>query len=222
MVKRFLFSVVAFCFATLGFAQDIVQNDSQPSDFGENIVPKACAFSIGPKAGLNYSVAPELDDYKLGIDGNIGFNAGLAANLRFGKRPLTKFADTGRFGIQLEALFSQKSLKTDIEDIKLSCLEVPVLFQWWFLKDFCVEAGATFTGVFSCSPDELKVNNTTFETKEIKGHDIMLSVGAEYKHQSGFSASVRYNLGNSDLAGNFKTKVSTISVGISWMFSIIK
>ena len=50
----------------------------------------------------------------------------------------------------------------------------------------------------------------------------MLTIGAEYKTQKGFAASLRYNLGNSDLAGNFQTKVSTISFHIGWLFSIVK
>ena len=57
---------------------------------------------------------------------------------------------------------------------------------------------------------------------KMKSYDVMLSVGVNCKLKKGFTANVRYNLGNSELAENFKTKVSTVSVGIGWLFTAIK
>lgn len=224
MVKRFMFSLVAFLVATMGFAQGIVAEKST-SSVEEAIPPslsRSFAFSIGPKAGVNYSMASDPDGADLGVGGNIGFGGGIAANIRFGKRPLAKFADTGRFGVQLEAMYSLRSIKTDADDVKFNAVEIPLLFQWWFLRDLCVEVGPTFVAGLSTSPDELQFDRVTYRTGDIKGSDVMVTVGAEYKNRCGFTASLRYNLGTSELANNFQTKVSTLSVGIGWMFSVVK
>jgi len=197
---------------------DVVMTDT---DIEITEVLKPYALSIGPKVGANYSIAGDPDGMDLGISGNIGFSAGVAANLRFG-RPAGRPFGTERFGVQLEALYSMHSLKSDVEDIKMNCFEIPVLFQWYFIPTFAVEVGPTFTGAFSTSPKELTFNNTAYQMDKVKAYDVMLSIGVNCKLKNGFTADLRYNLGNSDMAGNFQTKVSTISLGIGWLFSVIK
>lgn len=197
---------------------DVVMTDS---DIEITEVLKPYALSIGPKVGANYSIAGDPEGMDLGISGNIGFSAGVAANLRFG-RPAGRPFGTERFGVQLEALYSMHSLKSDVEDIKMNCFEIPVLFQWYFVPTVAIEVGPTFTGAFSTSPKELKYNNAVYQMDKVKAYDVMLSIGVNCKLKNGFTADLRYNLGNSDMAGNFQTKISTISLGIGWLFSVIK
>lgn len=222
MVKRLFFSLVAIAVATFGFAQDIVPVNSAPSEDDGGVVPKSFALTLGPKVGANYSLVNDPSELNFGLGSNVGFSGGLTANVRFGKRPRTKFADTGRFGIQLEATYAMRSIKSDIENIDMSNIEIPLLFQWWFARDFCIAVGPTFTGVLTTSPEELSSNNAVYKTGKIKGYDVMLTIGADYKSKKGLTASLRYNMGNSELAGNFPIKVSTISAGIGWLFSIAK
>ena len=102
-------------------AQGIVPVDDEISATGNDgiiEVLKPYALSIGPKIGLNSSIAGDPDDMNLGMSGKIGFNAGAAFNLRFG-RPAGRPFGTERFGIQLEALYSKNSLKTNVDDIAL-------------------------------------------------------------------------------------------------------
>lgn len=226
MFKRTVFTfAVTAGMAVTASAQGIVPVDDDvvttDTDIEITEVLKPYAFSLGPKVGANYSIAGDPDEMNLGISGNIGFSAGVAANLRFG-RPAGRPYGTERFGVQLEALYSMHSIKSDVEDIKMNCFEIPVLFQWYFLPSFAVEAGPTFTGAFSTSPKELQYNNAVYQMDKIKAYDVMLSVGVNCKLKSGFTADLRYNMGNSDMASNFKTKVSTISLGIGWLFSVIK
>ncbi len=225
MLKRALFALaVAVGMAATVSAQGIVPvDDAAVTDGSIEIVEvlKPYALSIGPKVGINYSIAGDPDNMNLGISGNVGFSGGLAANLRFG-RPAGRPYGTERFGVQLEALYSYRSLNSDVENINMSCFEIPVLFQWYFLPTFAVEFGPTFTGSFSTSPKELKYNNTIYQMDKVKATDVMLSIGVNCKLKNGFTADLRYNLGNSDMDGNFKTKVSTISLGIGWLFSVIK
>lgn len=226
MFKRaFLTLAVAVGMTVSASAQGIVPVDEEVVTSDEEIVIsevlKPYALSIGPKIGANYSIAGDPDGMDLGISGNAGFSAGVAANLRFG-RPAGRPFGTERFGVQLEVLYSMRSLKSDVEDIKMNCFEIPVLFQWYFVPTFAIEVGPTFTGAFSTSPKEFKYNNAVYQMDKVKAYDVMLSVGLNCKLKNGFTADLRYNLGNSDMAGNFKTKVSTISLGIGWLFNVIK
>lgn len=226
MFKRaFLTLAVAVGMAVSASAQGIVPVDDEVITSDEEIVIsevlKPYALSIGPKIGANYSLAGDPDGMDLGISGNVGFSAGVAANLRFG-RPAGRPFGTERFGVQLEALYSMRSLKSDVEDITMNCFEIPVLFQWYFVPTFAIEVGPTFTGAFSASPKEFKYNNAVYQMDKVKAYDVMLSIGLNCKLKNGFTADLRYNLGNSDMAGNFKTKVSTISIGIGWLFNVIK
>ena len=226
MFKRaFLTLAAAVGMAVSASAQGIVPVDDEVITSDEEVVIsevlKPYALSIGPKIGANYSIAGDPDGMDLGISGNVGFSAGVAANLRFG-RPAGRPFGTERFGVQLEALYSMRSLKSDVEDITMNCFEIPVLFQWYFVPTFAIEVGPTFTGAFSASPKEFKYNNAVYQMDKVKAYDVMLSIGLNCKLKNGFTADLRYNLGNSDMAGNFKRKVSTISLGIGWLFSVIK
>lgn len=225
MLKRVLITfAVTIGMVVSASAQGIVpvdEDEISPTHRSGRVVYKPYALSIGPKVGANYSMAGDPDGMNLGMSGNIGFSAGAAFNLRFG-RPAGRPFGTERFGVQLEALYSMRSLKNDVDDIKLNCFEIPVLFQWYFVPNFAVEVGPTFTGAFSASPKEFNYNNAVYQMDKVKSYDVMLSIGINCKLKNGFTADLRYNLGNSDLAGNFNTKVSTISLGIGWLFNVIK
>jgi hypothetical protein len=214
--------MIAIAFSLCASAQVLVDdNEDDVLTAPGTYVLKNYALSVGPKIGINYSMVSDPNDMDLGMSSNIGYSAGLAANIRFG-RPAGKPFGTERFGIQLEALYSMRSLKTNIENIDMNSFEVPVLFQWYFLPTFAVEVGPTFTGVLSASPKDFKYNNVVYQLDKMKAYDVMLSVGLNCKLKNGFTADLRYNLGNSDIAGNFQTKVSTISLGIGWLFNVIK
>lgn len=184
-------------------------------------VLKPFALSIGPKIDFNYAIAGNPKGMDINLSGNAGFNAGVAANVRFG-RPAGKPYGTERFGAQLELLYSMRNLKSDIKNITMNGFEIPVLFQWYFIPNLAVEIGPTFSGVFSASPKQFAVDNSNFEMSKLKDYDVMLTLGLNCMLKNGFMAEFRYNLGNSNMAGNFETKVSTISLGIGWLFNVIK
>lgn len=213
-------AVVAGIATTASAEDNLLQDDNYIIDDGTEVL-RPYTLSIGPKVGVNYSIAGDPDDMELGISGNVGFSAGVGANLRFG-RPAGRPYGTERFGAQLELLYSYRSLKSDVENINMSCFEVPVLFQWYFHPSFAIEVGPTFTGAFSASPKEFVCNNAIYQMDKIKAYDVMLTLGVNCKLPNGFTADLRYNMGNSNIAGNFETKVSTVSLGIGWLFSVIK
>lgn len=179
-------------------------------------------FSVGVKGGVNYSFAGDPKGFDLGTKGAVGFQGGLAANIHFSDKKDYTPAGTGRFGVQLEALYSLRSLKTDIDDIKMNCFAIPVLAQFYVTPSLTIEAGPTFTGVLSASPKTMEQRITSFGTEDIKGHDIMATIGIGYYHNIGITAGLRYNHGFSNLAKNYETKVSTIEFSIGYLFIVYR
>jgi hypothetical protein len=232
--------MIAVALSLCASAQVLVDDDDDSGTMAmiTTHVNKSYVLSVGAKAGVNYSLAGNPDGLEyLGVSGNVGYFGGVVANFRFA-RPAGKPLGTERFGVQLEALYSLRSLKTNTENINMNSFEVPLMLQWYALPSFYVQVGPTFTGVLSTSPDKLsfhdysktestssitEINNyTTIATGDLKPFDVMLSIGVGYKHKSGLTADLRYNMGTSDLAGNFSTKVSTISLSVGWLFNIVK
>ena len=170
------------------------------------------------------------NEFALNPKSGIGFQGGLAANIHFGRYKGREKSPggTGPFGIQVEAMYSQRTIKTDAENLKLSYFEVPILAQYYVIPELSIEVGPTIIGSLSSSPDNMKFNNVLISTGELKGFDVMLTAGVGYKlkvsnkHENCLTASLRYNLGMSKLAGNFDGKVNTVTVSVGWLFSLVK
>ena len=178
--------------------------------------------SLGVTAGGNYSMMSNYDPVDLGSRSGIGFQGGAVVNIHFGQRRGAD-AGTGPFGLQVEALYAQHNIKTDLSDnIKLGYLEIPVLLKYYITPNVNIELGPTFCYILSKSPDVLKGSSTTIAIGELKGGDVKGTVGISYQTKSGFYASARYNLGFSDLAGNFPCKVSAVSLSVGYLFNILK
>ncbi|MBQ9577309.1 MAG: PorT family protein [Muribaculaceae bacterium] len=197
------------------------------SDDEFTTIKRPLTISVGVKGGANYSFAGEPKAFDLGMKGNVGFQGGVAVNLHFSDKLDYTPSGTGRWGVQVEGLFAQRNLKTNTDDIKMSCFAVPVLAQFYVSPSLAIEAGPTFTGVLSTSPKELVQGSAEtgflkLGLDKIKGFDIMATVGVGYYHDSGFTASARFNLGNSNLAGNLESKVSSAEVSVGYLFKIFK
>lgn len=220
MRKRFL-----LCAGALVLALGLWAQSSDDDEF--TTIKRPLTISIGVKGGASYSFASEPKGFDLGMKGGVGFEGGLAVNLHFSDRQDYTPSGTGRWGVQFEGLYAQRTLKTDIEDIKMSCFAVPLLAQFYVSPSFTIEAGPTFTGVLSTSPKVLSQGSVengflNIGLEKIKGLDVMATVGVGYYHDRGFTASARFNLGNSNLAGNFQTKVSSAELSVGYLFKIFK
>lgn len=222
MVKHAFFSLIAVIAAIGVSAQGLEELPEENYRIGGGVVEKSYVLSVGPKLGINYSMAGDPDLLSLGMGGSVGFDGGVAANIHFGRRKISSPSGTGWFGLQLEAQYSMRTLSTNSDNIRMNGLIVPLLAQCYVHPNLCIEVGPTFYGAFGASPEAFQYDSVIFSTGEMRGNDVMLTLGIGYKSRRGFTASVRYNMGNSDLAPNFPTKVSTISVGIGWMFSVVK
>jgi hypothetical protein len=217
MMKKVIVSFIVVIFTTCLYAQV-----EKPFSGGVVIPDRSYRISAGPKVGLNFSTMGEPDGMKLGLKGGAGFNGGIAANLHLGRRMEASRGGTGLFGLQIEALYAQRKIKSGIEDLEFTYLEVPLLAQCYVTPKLSIEAGATVAGITGCSPGHIRYNKVTVATGEFTGMDVMLTLGLGYKDKSGLTVSARYNLGTSDMAGNFPARMNMLTLSAGWLFTLIK
>jgi hypothetical protein len=234
MKKTLLFIMLFMCISTV-----FAQNQEGWGRWKNN------TFFIGPKAGVTFSTMTQPNECDLYDGSGMGFSAGLAAKVRFGRKAhggLSHTAPgTGYIGLGAELKYLQNTMKTITDDdLKLSYFEVPVFVQLFpfvnseALNGLSIELGAAVEGSISSNPDNLTVNtNTTYvsyATGDLKGWDVRPLVGINYaipfgkkvgqdKVPSNLELNARYYLGTSELAGNFPSKVSHLEVSVAWMFS---
>ncbi|MBR0036637.1 MAG: PorT family protein [Bacteroidales bacterium] len=202
------------------------QQFGDDSDFafgGDEIEGRHWTMSLGAKAGVTMSNMDDYDLVDLGAGFGTGYTAGAVLDARFGRRnEAGSYGKTSWWGLQLEVLYSARNIKTDYDDLKLNYLEVPVLFQFYPTSNFYIEAGATFAKLLSSKPKEMQAENIIIPTGELSGGDFLPTVGLGLKLKKGFTADVRYNIGTSELAGDFPCKTSMIAVSVGWMFDVVK
>lgn len=179
-------------------------------------------IALGPKVGLPFTTMSESSVIDLGTKLGTGFSGGVAANFHFGRRTPISLGGTGLFGLQVEALYASRTVGTESEALKFNMLELPILAQLYVTPNICLEAGPTFVAAISASPDVVHVGNQFASIGEMKANDVMFTIGAGFKQPNGLFANARYNIGTSNVAGNFDSKMSTISLSIGWLFTVVK
>lgn len=226
-MKKLLLLAAIFMMAIPSNAQvtfDEEESSQQEEGFGsEGFVDKRKnVVSLGITAGANYSSMSKYDPVDLGLKGGVGFQGGLVIAARFGKRTNGSDPGTGIFGIQMEPSFVQHTIGTNGENIKLNNFEVPILLKFYVTPNLNIEVGPNICGSLSSSPDNIEAANTRIAVGELKGFDLKVTAGVSYELKNGLYASLRYNLGTSDLAKNFPCKVSAASLTLGYKFNIFK
>ena len=225
MKKLFLLAAI-FMMALPSNAQVTFEEDEsslQEENFDKIGVDKRKnVVSLGVTAGANYSSMSKYDPVDLGLKGGIGFQGGLVIAARFGKRTNGSDPGTGIFGIQMEPSYVQHTIGTNGDNIKLSYFEVPILLKFYVTPNLNIEVGPNICGSLSSSPDYIEEANTRIAIGDLKGFDFKVTAGVSYELKNGLYASLRYNLGTSDLAKNFPCKVSAASLTLGYKFNIFK
>jgi hypothetical protein len=162
-------------------------------------------ISFGVKGGLNVATMTDIDASSK-ISGHIGG----FANFKFKKT----------WAIQPELLFSGQGAKADLpgDDLKyaLSYINIPVLFQYYFLPEFYAEAGPQLGFLVS---SKYKRGGTSVETDGFKTVDIGSAIGVGYKFPIGVGVYARYNFGFTDLIdGNPDPRNSVFQIGAAYTF----
>lgn len=175
------------------------------------------SFSIGVVGGFDLSSISTLDPVPADLNMRPGFNAGIAANVRFWKRNATSSAKTGLLALQPEIRYATMGAKTKDSGISLGYLMIPVMLQVYPTKSFYLEVGPEFSMQVSGSPSNFATESVQVNMSNMHANDIMLGVGLGFSLR-GFTVGARYNFGFSDLASNLPWRNSLIQVNVGYFF----
>lgn len=216
MNKRLFFIVLSILFSIRLMAQP-------PGVSGFRLYERDYKISIGPKAGVGMSTSTAVQLYDFKASYGMSYQAGVAVNAHFGKRSRFGFGNggTGWFGAEAEVLYGMRSLKINETAVRMSCVEVPLLAQVYPIPEMGIEAGVSMVKVLGFTPDVMQSDYAFLHTGQIKGGDVMLTAGLCFK-AAGMMIDARYNIGMSNLAGNFDAKVSTVTLSLAYLFNIVK
>lgn len=160
--------------------------------------------------------------YHLDLGSGLAFQGGLAVNAHFGRRHASSEGGTGLIGVEVEALYARRVISVERKNMTMSCLEIPVLVQIYPIPTLAIEAGATMVKGLKSTPKEIQLDNLILGIGDKKPNDVMLSVGASFNARFGLSVGLRYNIGMSNLAGNFDSKVSSLMFSMAYLIKIVK
>lgn len=161
-------------------------------------------IKFGVKGGLNLATLSDVDGSSK-LSGHIGG----FANFKF-----TNWA------LQPEIMFSgQGANDIGIGDSKwaLSYINIPVLFQYYFMPEFYAEAGPQMGFLLSAKS---KNDGVSVDIKDgFKTVDIGSAIGVGYKFPIGVGVYARYNFGFTDLVdGSLDPRNSFFQLGASYTF----
>ena len=183
-------------------------------------------LAIGPKIGLGLDMGSHSQLENLTFGSAIGYQVGAVFNAHFGRRYELSCGGTGWFGLQVEAMYGGRNIKVGSQNLGMNCFELPILAQLYVTPSFAIQAGATPVMVLGANPEQLQYEGATYGIGEIKGKDVMATVGITYKSRINYNSALlidaRYNMGMSNLAGNFDTKVSTVMLSFTYLFNVVK
>ena len=191
-------------------------------EYDDGPIDRSYRLALGPKVGAGIALGSHSTQQDLSFSPSLSYQFGAVFNSHFGRRYDLSDGGTGWFGIQVEALYSQRNLKLGSSKFGESCIEMPVLAQLYFSSSLALEAGTTFVHILKCTPSQLEFQGTHLDTGSISGNDIMFTVGACYTMPLGVVLDARYNMGISGLAGNLDSKVSTFLLSVVYQINVVK
>ena len=219
MYKKLIIVLFALFCCTITFAQQQQDRWIWPDTHIKEAL--FLQIGVGPKIGGGLAMATNPAFFDFNLKGGLTYQIGGAVNFHIANHPLVKPHGIGRLGLEIEALYGSRSFNAGNESIVMKCLEIPMLLQFYITHSFQVEAGVTPVKVLSTSPDYLQTGNVVASVGNLKGDDMMISVGMCYKTAFGLVMGLRYNLGLSEWAGNFHSNTSSAMVSFSYLFPLI-
>lgn len=224
MKKLFLLTATFIVAMSVNAQITYTENESDQDEFTESGIldKRKNVVHLGFKVGGNLSTISKYKPIDLDQKSGMGFEVGAVLSTRFGKRTKASDPGTGLFGVQLEPSYVMHSIGTSDDNLKLSYFEFPVLLKIFVTPNLNIEVGPNICGTLSSSPEYLEFENTRIVTGDIKGFDLKACIGISYETKDGLFASLRYNLGSSDLAGNFPCKISAASLTLGYKFEIFR
>lgn len=162
------------------------------------VISNAQGIRVGIKAGPNFS---SFNGDVEGIDFKMrtGFHAGAVVEIKTG----------GNFSVQGEALFSAQGANSDVTDIDLNYVSIPVLAKFYIITDILsLEAGPQFSYLTETLKDE------GFD----ESFDFGLGIGASVNITKSFFASARYTVGLTEVSRDADITNSVFQISVGYMF----
>ena len=220
MFKRII--LLAALMSLMGYTL-VAQNDEDPWIWPDDIITDEWSFNLdlGPKLGFGMSSPTTPTLYNFDFHNGFCYHFGISANGRFAYRLSKNPHGLSRIGFGIEALFSGKTIKTDMDAMNMLSLEVPILVKFYFTSKISLEAGTTLVAPLKVNPEVLQIQNTVLNVGEMKAADAMLTFGAAYQVYSGLAFGLRCNIGTSKMAENLDSRTSTFLFTASYSFPIV-
>ena len=189
------------------------QNETSFSDKDSGFLMK-----YGVKAGLNMTSMSNDMDFDPGFGMGVGFRVGGFLNMRWGYRTENSSKGTGLWGFQPELMYSNQAVKTDVGNIRMNYIAVPLLLKVYPTTALSIEVGPELSYLISTSPSTIAVDGAEIKVGDCKGMNVGLAAGLAYDFEKGLTVGARYTYGFTDMAKNLKWKNSNIQITVGWMF----
>lgn len=213
-MRKLILSVAMIATMAVSQAQD-TKNTKNP------------AVKFGLKTGLNYSSASIEREFSNDVNPRVGLFAGIFTNIRL----------SSKLSFQPEVLYSTQGYNEKYNtsfgnrdtDVKLNYVNIPLEFQYKIMEKLYIETGPQIGFLLSAKADDTYSSiftNTTTEQKNVdikkdsNKHMISYTFGAGYSITNNLSASLRYNLGVTqiDTSSEISVKNNVLQIGLGYNF----
>lgn len=162
---------------------------------------------FGLKAGINSSV----------LNSNIE-SATLSSRQSFYAGGMALFTLSKSFAIQSELLYSGEGTKTNVVEMELNYLRVPILFQYKHSSGFHVEAGPQLGVMVKNKLTVLDQEEEIDADNQLSRASAAIAIGCGYRMKNGLGLDIRYAKGIDNPIAAQNAKLVVISGGLSFTF----
>ena len=162
-------------------------------------------FKFGVKAGINFATDTGDGEFDTGATARTGIHFGGIARMGIHER----------LGLQGEILYSMQGFKDEVTH-KLDYINLPIVINYFPLKSLGLQAGPQFGFNINDTFDD---EGSSSGSLGVKGFDVSLVFGAQYKFPTGLFAQGRYQMGLTDFIDyNTPSKNNVLSFSIGYFF----
>ena len=177
----------------------------------------------GFKGGLNLSnLSGDIEENSTKLGFHLGGFAQIKVSDKFSIQPELLYSEQGTSFNNVDADFNGSIYTGDVK-LKLSYINIPVMFKFYVDKSFHFEAGPQL-GILTTAKTATKISGFDQEVKQdakdfFKSTDFGLNFGVGYDFTNHLFASFRYNLGLSNIAKTVQGDDSKVNTSV-FMFSL--
>lgn len=198
-MKKLITVIACLAIVSVGFAQE-KNNDRKK-------------FSIGAKTGLNVATFVGLNNKDLpkSIKVNMGFHIGIVSEIK----------GSDEFSFVPEILFSTQGFRTDMDTIgdmgsvDANYIAIPLIARFYIINCLSLDAGP-YCGFVTSIKIKDDGETVTVGTDEYNVFDYGLCLGMTYNLKQKFFASVRYEIGVSDVVKHLNNTNGVLQFSVGY------